>query len=171
MSTHECWWSHAQESYCVLISGNECIWHLGTMLMSAHGQWWLLLALMAANVCTWALIITHGAHEHSRAHMTRYKHSWALCHGTISTHEHSLALMSTYENGVTSPHKSHGAMAPYSWMLLSSQEWSRALQSSTKCSWALISAQVLDLTVSKNVNFWIDLPVVFLKYLGADFIK
>ena len=109
-----------------------------------HCRWWgsslctaelvlYLWLLMSALEPSWLLMI---AHEPSWAAMTSYEHSWAWCPGARSTHEHSLAIMSTHENGVTSTHKSHGAMAPWH----HTHECYRALRRGPKSSWVLLSA-------------------------------
>ena len=122
-------------------SANACSWGV----MSAFGTFApCSRALMVDDGCSrhlWLLMSTlepssllMSAHEHSQVAMTSYEHSWACCHGAISNHEPSLVLMSTHENGVTSTHKSHGAMLPPSWVLLGFQEWSWTLLSAHQCS-------------------------------------
>ena len=124
MRNNKCPWSHGPPLMTVLElsrvllapwrQAHECSW----LLMSTHGCSWVFMAAlsflwvqMSANWCSRMLMIVH---EHSWAAMTSCKHSREWCHGARSTNEHSLVLMSTHENGVTTTHKSHGAMAPYS---------------------------------------------------------
>ena len=147
---HECCWSYAQECSCMLISRHECIWHLRTILKGAHGRWWLLLVLMAANECSWALIVTH---ECSWALTSSYDQLWALMSMVPRCHKHSWSFIGAHEHSWEWCYEHSWVSWRHVTILMSAPEFSGAVPSAPECSWALISAQVFDLTISKNVDF------------------
>ena len=117
MAAYECLWvlTSAQECPWALISTHECSW------CHAHGCSWVFMSTKAHPY------VDMNPHEHGTMAppvlMSTNKHSWAWCHGNITTHNALTQSLS---------------------VVMSAQECSWVLLRASEYSWVIFSVQVLD---------------------------
>ena len=123
MSTHECWWA-LRASWR---HAHDCSWALTSAQCSMAPTLWLLMS--AANKQLWALISTQypsWAFIISQEQpLSTHVHSWAWCHGALTTCENSRAVMSMAPWGSecsSALMSAHNTIAPYSQVLVGAHE-------------------------------------------------
>ena len=99
-----------------------------------------------------------NTHDQPWVLMSSHEHSWAWRHGTRSTHESSRAVMRGHGHSLAFL-RTDGAIAPYSWMLMSANKRWCALISTHEGSLEIMSANVLHWTINQNVKDGISRPL------------
>ena len=85
--------------------------------------------------------------------MSSHEHSWAWCHGAMSTHQSTRAVVSMAPQGYersSALRSTHGTIAPYSWVLLGTHGHTWALREAHEHSWQVMSTELFDQTINKK---------------------